>query len=68
MDKFSVKETELKKLTEISLNILIVNFYWDKWKCLSMFSSLSLLFNRNMIFRLKNNSSRQLFLIPQPHP
>ena len=32
---------------------------------LSMVSSLSLLFNRNMIFRLKNGSSRQLFVIPQ---
>ena len=33
MDKFSVKEAELKRLTEISLVILIVNFYRDKWKC-----------------------------------
>ena len=32
-----------------------------------MVSSLSLLFNRNMIFRLKNGSSRQLFLIPQSY-
>ena len=30
-----------------------------------MVSSVSLLLNRNMIFRLKNGSSRQLFLIPK---
>ena len=32
-----------------------------------MVSNLSLLFNHNMIFRLKNSSSRQLFLIPQSY-
>ena len=32
-----------------------------------MVSSLSLLFNRKMIFRLKNGFSRQLFLIPQSY-
>ena len=32
-----------------------------------MVSSLSLLLNRNRIFRLKNGSSRQFFLIPQSY-
>ena len=45
--------------------LLFIAFY--KWKFFSMVSSLFFLFNRSMMFRLKNGSSRQLSLIPQSY-